>query len=103
PDAAAGRLFDAKVAVQPERLRDRERRVRAVEMTPPRLDDRDARREVRKRRAQEVPRRDEVSVEDRDELASRRGESLGKRPGLESCPHRAAAGRPLDAPRTPLR
>src|SRR5258705_12469628 len=71
-------------------------------MAPPRLHDGDPLREVRQRRPQEVPARDEVGVEDRDELAARRGESLGECPGLVSRPLRSAAVRYPNALRAQL-
>ena len=69
--------------VEQDRLNLREQRVALVQMSPARLHDRQTRvAEVRHRPPEEVARRHEVGVEDRDELAARRLESFFERAGL---------------------
>jgi hypothetical protein len=60
------------MAVEQYRLRFRQQRVVLVDVAPPRLDHPDLRiGEVREQSEQEVPRRDEIRVEDRDIFAAR--------------------------------
>ena len=69
--------------VEQDRLNLREQRVALVQVPPARLHDRQPRvAEVRHGPPEEVARRHEVGVEDRDELAARRLESCLERAGL---------------------
>ena len=71
PGRGAGAVLDEVVAVEHERLHAREQRVLAVQVAPARLDHADLRvgDEVRDDGAKEVRLREEVGVEDGDELA----------------------------------
>ena len=69
PGAVAGRVLDDEVAVEEDRLDLRQQREIAVQVLPARLHHPDRRiREVGEARAQHVGTRDEVGVEDEQEL-----------------------------------
>ena len=68
--AVAAAVLEHEVAVEQDRLDLRQQRVVLVDVAPARLDHRDLRIDEERHRArQEVGGRDEVGVEDRDELA----------------------------------
>ncbi len=78
-------MLDREVAVEQDRFDLGEHRVVAVHVAPARLHHRELRLgEIGHRAAQEVGRRDEIGVEDGDELARRRFQSFLQRAGLES-------------------
>ncbi len=84
-------VLEHEVAVEQHRLDFRQERVVLIEMAPARLHERKLRiREVADRPPQEVGRRHEVGVEDRDELAAR-----GLEPRVERARLEARAIRPV--------
>jgi len=91
------------VEVDEQRLQAREPRVAFVEVAPPGLHERDARvLESRERATQEVARRDEIGVEDGDQLGSSPLQSMGQRAGLETCSRAAPDVRDQDALAAPV-
>src|SRR2546423_1158230 len=93
PSAAAARgLFQQKMAIEEHRLDACQQGIAAVQMTPARLDHPYFRiREEMDRLLQQVRVRDEIRVQDADELAVR-----GSQPGLESAGLEAGPIRPVD-------
>ena len=81
--AVAGGVLDDEVAVEEDRLALGQQRRVAVEVVPADLHHADlVVGEVVDDVVQDVARRDEVGVEDRDELAARLLHALGQRAGL---------------------
>ena len=90
--AIAAAVLEDEMAVEQDGLDSGEQRIVAVDMAPARLDHPDAGiGEMRHQPRQEVGGRDEVGVEDRDELAAR-----GLQPGLERAGLVPAAVQPMD-------
>ncbi len=89
----AGRVLQDEMAVQEERLHPRQERVIRVDVAPPGLHHAQGRvREMGDGPAQEVRGRQEVRVEDGQELTLGQAQAVGQGPGLE-----AVAVRPGDA------
>ena len=82
--AIAAAVLEHEVRVEQDRLNLREQRVVLVDVAPARLDHADLRvgREVRQRPLQEISARNEVGVENGDELAGRLREARLERAGL---------------------
>src|SRR5438045_3049954 len=81
---AAGGLFEQEVPVEEHRLNASQERISSIQMTPPGLDHPDlVIRKVMDRFPQHVRRRHKVGVEDEDEFARARVQSMGQRSGLK--------------------
>ena len=88
--AASGRLFEQEVTIEEHGLHAREQGILAVQVPPARLDHPDLRiGEEMHGALQDVGRRNEVCVEDEDELARAGLHSVFERTGLEACAIRA--------------
>ena len=84
--AAPGGLLEQEMAIEKHRLHPREQRVAAVQMAPARLDH--AHRRIGKKLdslAQEIGLRDEVGIENTNEITLSRGESGLQSAGCDSC------------------
>ena len=96
--AIAPAVLEDEVAVEQDRLNLRQQRVVLVDVAPARLHHADARiGEMRHQAGQEVRRRDEVRVEDGDELAARRLQPGFERAGLVPAAIRAVVVLDVDA------
>src|ERR1700681_769733 len=85
--AAARRLLKQKMAVQKHGLHPRQQRIASIQMTPPRLNHADLRiGEKMDRSLKQVWRRDEVGIENANELTGGRFEPDCERTRLESGP-----------------
>ena len=100
----AGLLLDGEVAVDGECLEAGQQRIVAIDVTPPSLDEGEARvgGDDRDGRCQEVRRRDEVGVEDRDQRPARRRQALGEGARLEPGPPIASDVADVDAEALPV-
>ena len=87
--AGPGRLLDHEVTVQEHRLDPGQHRVVAVQVFPAHLHHAQiGTGEMMDGLAEQVGRRDEIGVEDGDELAAGRPHAVGQRPGLKPLPGR---------------
>ena len=102
--ALAPAVLQHEMAVEQQRLQPGEQRMAAVGVPPARLHHAHARvREDPDGALEEIRRRREVGVEDRDQIALGEAQPLGEGARLEAGPHRAPAVADGEAARPPAR